>query len=106
MWYEGGDLVGVMSIHVDEFLYAGRQSWQKDVVRKVEDSFPVGKEEEGEMLYLGMHVKTYVDEHGGVNEITVDQADYIGNIQSIPVSDKQVAAKGQRCSADMHRQFR
>ena len=50
MWYEDGDLVGVMLIHVDDFFYAGTQSWQKDVVQQIKDRFPVGKDEEGEML--------------------------------------------------------
>ena len=50
MWYDGGDLVGVMSIRVNDVFYAGVQSWQRDVMQRVKDQFPVGKEEECEML--------------------------------------------------------
>ena len=58
------------------------------------------------MLHLGMHVKAYINADGDVMEITISQADYIANIESIFVRDKQVAVKRQSCSAEMQRQFR
>jgi hypothetical protein len=94
----------MMCVHGDDFFYAGTQPWLAGVVQRIKARFPVGKEEEGDMLYLGMQVKTIRGHTGVVEEITVDQIDYIAKIKSIEVPEDPV--RSEKCSSDMHTAFR
>ena len=61
LWYQDDHHEGVLCLHVDNLFDAGVERWLEDVVAKVKRQFPVGKEERGEMIYLGMQVQTVLD---------------------------------------------
>ena len=41
-----GNLIGMIVLHVDDFLHAGNQGFRSKVSRKLEDIFTVGKTEQ------------------------------------------------------------
>ena len=71
----GGKLIGMIGIHVDDFLQAGSQYFKSHVIPEVIKSFRIGKSEEKEFMYTGFNIRQ--DESG----ITLDQSEYVKNIQ-------------------------
>ena len=71
----GGKLIGMIGIHVDDFLQAGSEYFNKHVMPEVLSAFKIGKSENKEFMYTGFSIKQ--DDSG----ITLDQTDYVKNIQ-------------------------
>ena len=51
-----GELIGFLACHVDDFLHAGTQDFDNNVMRKLYDRFLVGKVEFSDFRYIGFHV--------------------------------------------------
>ena len=73
-------LIGFVALHVDDFLHAGNDYFNKVVIPKVLAIFKVGKSESRDFLYTGIRIKQ--DD----KSIKVDQEKYIKNVQ-IPSLD-------------------
>ena len=71
----GGKLVGMIGIHVDDFLQAGNEYFNKHVIPELVKSFKIGKSEIKEFVYTGFNMKQ------DTNGITLDQTEYVKNIQ-------------------------
>ena len=54
VWHEDGICVGVMVIHVDDFIYGGTDTFQERVVCRFRKVFQVGSEESVSMKYIGV----------------------------------------------------
>ena len=78
-WFFDKELAGVISVHVDDFYWAGTVLFERTVICKIKVRFPVGSEQSGTFVYIGMQVGT--DEEG---VITVTQREYIEGIEEIP----------------------
>ena len=50
---ESGDLIGMLVLHVDDFLHARNEDFRPKVSRKVEDIFAMGKTEQKVLKYVG-----------------------------------------------------
>ncbi len=77
-----GVLIGIIALHVDDFLHAGNEFFTKQIMPQVLACFKVGKSETRDFLYTGFHMKQSED------GITIDQDKYIKNVV-IPVIDLQ-----------------
>jgi hypothetical protein len=85
----GGQLHGCVGLHVDDFLHAGSQHFNKHIMPQILDIFKVGKSESGEFMYTGFMLKQ------NKRNITLDQTDYVSNLE-IPLLDaKRLLQKEQ-----------
>ena len=81
-WYEKGELIGIIIVHVDDFLHAGTESFQVNVIANLRKTFLIGKEETSVFQYLGMKLK---QTHSC---ISVDQNAYASSILEIPLNSE------------------
>lgn len=86
-WHHDEKLSGMFILHVDDFLWAGTEDFQRMVVDKVKSAFKIGKEGEGAFRYIGLEIAHEKD------GIMLTQDPYIDSISEIPVPTKRVAQK-------------
>ena len=70
-------VTGVLACHVDDFLWAGSQSFVTNVIPRLKSAFHVGREEHENFCYVGMNIATVK----GV--IEMHQQSYIESLQAI-----------------------
>ena len=75
-----GKLIGIVGLHVDDFISAGTKEFSNAIIPKVLSIFQVGKSETNSFLYTGFQIKQ------GKTGITLDQSEYVARIE-IPVLD-------------------
>ena len=68
-------LIGIVGIHVDDFLATGTEYFMNQVIPNILQAFLVGKAEDQEFMYTG--TKITQDDQG----ITVDQTEYVQNLE-------------------------
>ena len=61
MWHEDGNLIGIMAIHVDDFLFGGNDFFHAHVIEHLRNILTIGLEESCGMKYLGLHIKSCDD---------------------------------------------
>ena len=52
MWYRDGKLEGIISIYVDDFLYAGTQRFVEEVVNNLKNKFLIGSSASQNFKYV------------------------------------------------------
>ena len=72
-------LQGILMFHVDDFLSAGNEDFQKDIMLKLRKIYTFGKVSKGDFIFTGLHI--YQNEE---KEIFVDQINFI---DSLPTFD-------------------
>ena len=72
-WNDETAIGGSMSIHVDDFMYCGSDTFRKILEDHVLDSFVVGSREEGKFTYLGLGI----NQDRETKDISVTQHEYI-----------------------------
>ena len=80
-------LQGILLIHVDDFIYAGSEQFENDVVLGVKRTFEVGKEDEGCFKYIGLNIQQKE------NLTTLDQQKFIESLNDIPINIKRMTRK-------------
>ncbi len=80
--HKDGKLIGMVALHVDDFLHSGTQYFEKVIMPQVLSCFKVGKSEEKDFMYTGFCLKQ--TEEG----VRIDQNKYVTNV-NIPVIDLQ-----------------
>ena len=73
-------LIGIVALHVDDFLHAGSPYFNKTILPQLLGCFKVGKSESREFMYTGFYLKQ--DNTG----IQIDQHKYVDNV-TVPVID-------------------
>jgi transposase InsO family protein len=71
-----GKLEGIVASHVDDFLHAGSEYFDKIVMSKLRDRFLAGKLEESKFKYIGFEIVQSVD------GIIMDQSSYIQELEN------------------------
>ena len=84
-WHYQNTLIGVIAIHVDDFLWGGNYKFIKVIKPKLHQLFTVGNKEELAFRYFGLNIN-----QAGPNVI-LDQKEYIQGLQPIklPNLDKK-----------------
>lgn len=57
IWYKEQETIGIMIVHVDDFLYGGTKSFQQTIIQKLHKIFRVGLEETKSFRYLGLSIE-------------------------------------------------
>ena len=80
IWHgKDGDIRGIIAAHVDDFAYAGCESFQSDVIGKLKTEFKIGQECESNFKYVGLSVTQ------SKGQVKVNQDDYISSIEHINI---------------------
>lgn len=77
---EGEKLKGVLVSHIDDFLHAGDDSFEKEVMVPLKERFEMGKMEEKSFVYVGFQISQEK------NGIMLDQSDYVRDLEKKPFS--------------------
>jgi hypothetical protein len=78
----GGKLIGMVGLHVDDFLTCGGKMFKFSILPKLLQHFQVGKSESSEFMYTGYKI---VQNSQGIK---LDQVDYVTNI-TVPILDAE-----------------
>ena len=49
-------LIGIICVHVDDFLWAGVADFENDIVNNLRLTFKIGKEETERFKYIGLNI--------------------------------------------------
>ena len=93
---------GLMTVHVDDFIYAGTQEFQSSVGNDILDCFQIKSQEMTSFLYLGLDVIQDPDSF----EITVGQGKYIQDLKTIQLSNIRKSQKTHALNSSEYAQFR
>ena len=99
-WKRDGKLEGLICIYVDDFLYAGTESFYRNVIQKLKEKFLIGSTESIAFTYVGLSIKTYKD------GITIDQKQYIAGMETIPINRKRASEKKDDLNEYEKKQYR
>ena len=80
-WYDRNKLKGIISTHVDDFLWAGTPLFEETVIEAIRKMFNVKYECVGNFKYLGLDIA----HKPGVIELK--QENYVKSIGMIPTGD-------------------
>ena len=93
LWHDGdNNLLGLLACHVDDFMFAGSEWFNSEVIGKVKETFQISSHELSSFKFLGLNVTQTS------NGITVDQNQYIPTIEPIKIS----ASRSSRNNAELN----
>ena len=76
-WSNGTQIIGLVAVHVDDFIWCGTQDFETSVIGNLRNTFLVGKEEMQCFQYLGIQLKQ------SLMGISIDQYHYIDSLKEI-----------------------
>ena len=82
-----GNLMGLLACHVDDFLHAGTEEFEKHVMKTLYTRFLIGRVEVTDFKYIGFHVIQ------NSHSIMLDQAEYIDNIENGIINPSRARCK-------------
>ena len=101
MWRDSSNqLAGMFILHVDDFLYAGSQTFLETVVKKVCEIYKVGSKGTDIFRYIGLEIST------NQTETTLSQQRYIDSIKEIPISSAQKLRKHDKVTSEEEKLLR
>ena len=96
------DVEGLMTVHVDDFIYAGTNKFESAIDGGILQSVEVKNHDTNSFSYLGLQVEQDPNTH----EITVSQSKYVHGIKSIPVSNHRRSQKSYALNHSEYSQLR
>ena len=84
-YYKNEDIIGIIILFVDDFLWAGTQEFSK-IINKFKEKFHIGVENNETFTYVGIKLKQNKDK-----TILIDQFTYIDSINTIPLNKEQIS---------------
>ena len=95
-------LSGLMTVHVDDFVYAGSEMFEAKIKEHILDGFEVKSEDSTSFDYLGLEVSQHLISH----EIKVKQDRFIQELKPIAVAKSRKAQKTSPLNSLEYAQFR
>ena len=89
-----GVLIGIVALHVDDFLHAGNTYFYQVILPQLLSSFKVGKAESKEFMYTGFFLKQ--DKDG----VTLDQDNYVKKAKIPDIDSKSITDKKRDMTQD------
>ena len=86
-FYYTNKLEGILISHVDDFMYAGTQDFQVNVINNLKQTFKISKENDENFTYVGIEVQQ------GKEGIYVSQSEYQSKLQEIEIESSRRADK-------------
>lgn len=85
---DSGELIGIVGLHVDDFIHAGCDFFNINTLYPILQSFQVGKNEKENFMYTGFHIKQSRD------AIILDQSRYTkSTVEIIDMDPKRMKEK-------------
>ena len=101
LWHnDDGVIIGLIVIHVDDFIYAGTAQWNNDVIGSVEKRFKISAQASGTFRYVGLNVVQTTE------GIFVDQNAYIQGLKEIKLEPGRLQQKDQVLKEEEKSQLR
>lgn len=100
--FDDGILSGMMTVHVDDFVFAGTELFQAKIKEHLLDGFEIKSEESTVFDYLGLEVSQDLTQH----EITVGQEKYIQELKTIEIDKSRKSRKTSPLTSSEYAQFR
>ena len=91
---QGGKLIGMIGLHVDDFLTCGGKIFEQTILPDLLKAFEVGKSEAEEFVYTGFRL-TQTDKG-----IKLDQTDFVNNIENPVINADRMKQKNDEMSQD------
>lgn len=88
------NLVGIVGLHVDDFIHCGTEYFNKEILPKILKEFTVGKSESQKFMYTGFMINQ--DKEG----ITLDQSDYVDGIEIPTIDAKRMMQTTEEMTAE------
>ena len=79
---EKNQLIGLVGLHVDDFIHAGSREFKETVSNKLELNFKMGKTEQKKFKYVGYEIEQ--DQRG----VKISQQEYADNLEIFDVNPK------------------
>ena len=80
-WYNKDKLQGVIATHVDDFCFAGSDTFEAQVINNLRTLFKVRSEAIGDFRYVGLEIKT------NGKSIRLGQDEYVKELKHIPMQN-------------------
>ena len=100
-WYFNGQLMGIMSTHVDDFCWGGEECFVKNVIEQFRSLFLTGSECDTTFKYVGL----CMTQQDGFS-IKMDQISYIESIKPVPVFKQESIMRHKPLNKNELKQFR
>ena len=101
IWKHDKKVVGIVSSHVDDFLFTGDENFEKTTIKKLKEVFEISKEAKNTFVYLGVNLST----RGSY--FTIDQIKYVQeNLKPIKLSGIRRNNKSDLVNEDEKRNLR
>ena len=91
---ENDNLIGIIGLHVDDFIHCGTEKFVKEILPKIMAEFTVGKSESGNFMYTGFMINQ--DATG----ISLDQAEYVEGIEIPTLEARRMAQTDEEMTAE------
>ena len=99
-WYNNGKLEGVFVMHVDDFLFAGSDAFNRNVIDRMVNTYKIGRGQIESFRYVGLNISQC--ESG----IRVNQEEYVAEMEEIPVTYKRKSDKSSPLTKAEMQSFR
>ena len=76
-YHDNNNLIGMIAIHVDDFLWSGTNDFETKFISKLQNTFMIGKENQSIFQYLGINLKE------NDSKITIDEINFAENLKLI-----------------------
>lgn len=86
-YHNDNNLIGMIAIHVDDFLWSGTTDFERNFISKLRNMFVIGKENQSIFKYLGINL---IEKD---SDITIDQINYSENIKPINLTNNDINSK-------------
>ena len=100
VWKRDGVLLGILSSHVDDFLFCGNVWFENSVINKLKNTFEISNEEENVFCYLGLNLSH--DKEG----YYMDQINYVHNLKPIEIEECRKFSKDAAVTESELKQIR
>lgn len=100
--HTNGQISGMMTIHVDDFVFAGTKDFENDVRSFLLNDFEIKSSEELSFTFLGLEVSQNEQDFS----ITVSQKKYINELAQIPLTAKRKMQKMHAVNTIEYKKFR
>ena len=94
MWHDNNKLIGILAMHVDDFVYGGSSAFEVTVIIEMKKKLRVGSHESGSFKYLGLNVKQSVE------DIKIDQIEYSNRIEEIELNKDRISRKNDELNKE------
>ena len=96
-----GDMIAVLAVHVDDFVYTGNKKFFNQVIKKLKVTLVVGEPERRHFCYVGWEVTQ--DDKG---DITVSQDSFLRQLEDVDTSGLRGLSKTSKVPPQYQKVFR